>query len=99
MPCGWEAEFVRISATTPQVLFPLRWSFFWTISTVEPMLTEDRFRPSRLSFIDNSRISVGLPEKRDYRWAVPARYRVQVSWPCVGGSMYSISPAVKTRTT
>lgn len=36
MPCGWLGEFVRIVFTTPRVSFPVRWSNFWTMSTVSP---------------------------------------------------------------
>lgn len=36
IPCGWKEEFVRISFTTPTVLFPVFWSAFKTISTVKP---------------------------------------------------------------
>jgi hypothetical protein len=41
IPCGWESELVRISATIPLVLLLLRWSSFRIISTVRPIRIED----------------------------------------------------------
>lgn len=57
IPWGWVAEFVRISATMPRVLLPVRWSCFLTTSTVEPTRTEDRSLPSPFTYSILSRIS------------------------------------------
>ena len=45
IPWGWNRECVRISCTTPRVVFPLRWSSFWIISTVHPTWMHDRCLP------------------------------------------------------
>ena len=58
MPWGWVAEFVRISATMPRVLFPVRWSCFRTTPTVMPTRTEDRSFPSRVTYSIFSSISL-----------------------------------------
>lgn len=36
IPWGWDRERVRISLTVPRVLFPVRWSSFRTMSTLNP---------------------------------------------------------------
>ncbi len=45
IPCGWKLEFVKISATIPQVSMPVFWSAFSATSTLEPIFMSFLFCP------------------------------------------------------